>query len=102
LFILISLHFPPPTFPTNPSTNATLAYPAVALTSHLHIDPLFPITSDLSGSSLQPSGPPPPPPGPYLHPSDGPDGLASAQDVCRITMLSQQRGLQEAPVLSSS
>lgn len=47
-------------------THAALAYPAVTLNSHLRIDPLFPMTSDLSGSSLQPSGRPPPPPGPYL------------------------------------
>lgn len=35
-----------------------LSNPAVALTSHLPSDPLFPMTSDLSGSSQQPSGPP--------------------------------------------
>lgn len=50
----------------------------------------WPLTS--RGSSLQPSGPPPPPPGPYLHPSDGPDGLLSAQDIYGITLLSKQRG----------
>lgn len=66
-------------------THAALAYPAVTLNSHLRIDPLFPMTSDLSGSSLQPSGRPPPPPGPYLHPSDAPDGLLAAQDIYGIT-----------------
>lgn len=43
------------------------------------------MTSDLSGSSLQPSGRPPAPPGPYLHPSDAPDGLLAAQDIYGIT-----------------
>lgn len=37
------------------------------------------------------SGPHPPHPGPYFHPSHGLDGLHSAQDVYRITLLSQKR-----------
>lgn len=37
--------------------HAVLAYPAMTLTSHFPIDPLFPMTSDPTGSVLQPSGP---------------------------------------------
>lgn len=44
---------------TSIGAHAAPAYPAVTLTSHLPIDSLFPMTSDPTGSGLQPSGPPP-------------------------------------------
>lgn len=90
IWILFRSHPHALSFHQSTPAHVALTYPAMALTPLFILTGCFSWPLDLSGSTLQPSGPPPPPPpGSYLHPSDAPDGLLSAQTVHRITLLSQ-------------
>lgn len=90
IWILFRSHPHALSFHQSTPAHVALTYPAMALTPLFILTGCFSWPLDLSGSTLQPSGPPPPPPpGSYLHPSDAPDGLLSAQTVHRITLLSR-------------